>query len=220
MNFLGHAELARRHRPTDAFVLGAMLPDFASMARARLREVTDPEVRAGVAFHHRTDAAFHGAPAFVAACRRSTTELTDLGVRRGTARAAAHLGLELLLDGWLLGRDEGLGATYRTAVALAHRPTLRAGLIFAEDAHAGRFSDLLGRLAAWGTPSGYDEPAEVAARLERMLSGRPRLEVRAADRAGVERWLGALWTRLPSLGPRLMSEAQGRLDGRSARNPE
>ena len=65
MNFFGHAVVAGWFEGDPRYVLGSMLPDFASMSGTRLNPVEQPEVAAGVALHHRTDDAFHGAPSFL-----------------------------------------------------------------------------------------------------------------------------------------------------------
>ena len=39
MNFFGHATLAVRDVDDEAFIFGAMLPDFATMSGARLGEI-------------------------------------------------------------------------------------------------------------------------------------------------------------------------------------
>src|SRR5687768_8762401 len=80
-----------------------MLPDLASMAGVRLDTTELPDdVAAGVRHHYAADAAFHGHESFIRLLRTVRTALADAGVARGPARAAAHVGVELALDGWLL----------------------------------------------------------------------------------------------------------------------
>jgi len=74
-----------------------MLPDLASMAGFSIDEV-EPRVSAGVRFHHRTDAVFHEAPAFLEGQRSIRERLLELGVRKGPARAMAHIGVEFMID--------------------------------------------------------------------------------------------------------------------------
>ena len=97
-----------------------MLPDFATMVRARLADAEDPEVAAGIAHHHATDAAFHGMPAVLGLMRELDERLAALGCARGPRRAVAHIGVELLLDGVLVEE-----AAYRAAYAggLGHDPS-------------------------------------------------------------------------------------------------
>jgi len=61
VNFIGHLHVARWIQTTPAFLLGAMLPDFASMGRVRLGIPADATVRAGLTFVHRRLRA-HGVP--------------------------------------------------------------------------------------------------------------------------------------------------------------
>ena len=182
MNFLAHASVALRIDPEadPRVVLGAMLPDFASMSRARIALAGDPAVRRGIALHLATDDVFHGAPAFLALYTRGIDALEALGVARGAARAVAHVGTELLLDGLLLG-DPGLDAAYLEAVALPIAPlglTFRAG-------GAERFEALHARLSEHGLPEDYRSPERVALRLEQILARRPRLALAPGDRARI-----------------------------------
>src|SRR5690349_2172388 len=173
MNFFGHAAIARERDADPAHVFGAMLPDFASMARARLVSVEDARIAGAVALHHRTDELFHAHPVFVGMCARAVTDLEAAGVGRGGARAAAHVGIELLLDGVLL--DDGVARTaYLGALRTEALVTWRDG-----DA-AARFTELHGRLRAWGLPNGYRDPVFVAERIAGALARRPRLALDAA----------------------------------------
>ena len=88
MNFFGHALIAQRDEATRGsiraeFVLGAMLPDFASMLRTRPPSATLDALREGVSFHHQTDDAFHGSQSFLEFSRRASSFLSDSGVPRG-----------------------------------------------------------------------------------------------------------------------------------------
>ena len=54
------------------FVLGSMLPDLASILGTRLNGAGAVTLAAGVALHHRTDAAFHRLPGFHSLCGEAT----------------------------------------------------------------------------------------------------------------------------------------------------
>lgn len=200
MNFFGHATVACWVDRDPRWVLGAMLPDFASMSRARLRGADDPRVAEGIALHHATDAAFHGAPSFLELYVRGTEVLESSGLDRGPARAVAHVGTELILDGLLLDDGETAQA-YLAAVALSGEASL--GLRFRDEGGAARFASLHSRLATHGLPDDYRHAERVADRLAQILARRPRLALAPRDRAAVvpflERTREVLALRLPQL---------------------
>jgi hypothetical protein len=93
-----------------------MLPDFATMCGARLAEIDHPELRAGIALHHRTDRVFHASSHFLALCGDARRDLLARGLGRGHAQAVGHVGVELLLDGWLVEQPKAR-ETYAAACA-------------------------------------------------------------------------------------------------------
>lgn len=189
MNFVGHVAVAIGHRHTsggghhgDGYLLGAALPDLAAMGRFRLLgRPVDGSVARGVDLHHRTDEVFHRHPWFRACTSTVTRRLEAVGLPRGAARACGHVGVELLLDGHLLAADPGLGPSVQRTIAEADRRVDDLEPLVAEPQRPG-WRHHLGRLAGWPVPDDYDEPAAVAARLQRILARRPRL---AFDRDGV-----------------------------------
>lgn len=218
MNFFGHAAVARWRSSDPAFVLGAMLPDFCAMAGARLAAVTEPAIAEGVRTHHETDSVFHCAPTFVAHCAAGVAALSAAGVRRGSARAAAHVGTELLLDGFVV-REDGLSDLYRAALRVAgldaHGPELR----FASAAEAGRFHQLIRRLVSWGVPPGLGAPERVAERLVAALARRPRLALTPAEDRAVGVWLERAWPTVGSNLDELVMEVRQGLEARSWGGP-
>ena len=74
MNFFGHACVASWERSDPAYVLGAMLPDFAGMIRGRIAEIERPDLRAGIELHRRTDAIFHRMDGFAELCASSARD--------------------------------------------------------------------------------------------------------------------------------------------------
>lgn len=183
MNFFGHAVVARLLDGDPRFVLGSMLPDFASMGRSRLAGVRDERVADGVACHHRTDGVFHAAPIFQRFCREGTLALEGHGVGAGTATAVAHVGTEMLLDGLLLDREEAAEA-YRAAIALDEDFGIRV--------HRGspeRIEGVLSRLREIDLPTDYRRPDRVAFRLRQVLAGRPRLAMQPGDEQRILPWL-------------------------------
>jgi hypothetical protein len=193
VNFFGHAAVASWRltasagEPTvattdsNARVLGAMLPDFATMSGARLAEPHDDAgVAHGIALHHATDAAFHHLPAVLALMRELDDRLERAGCARGPRRAVAHIGVELLLDGVLV--DELL---YRDSylAGLAHDP---AGVRWRDEGDDARFALLLARLRAHGVPDDLRKPDAIATRLHRMLAHRPLLAPSATDLTAIK----------------------------------
>ncbi len=175
MNFLGHALAATWRDAEPAFVLGAMLPDFARAAGPGSLATAHPRVRDGIAWHHHTDAAFHALPQFVASCRRATVRLESAGVRRGPTLAAAHVGTELLLDAEL-ARDPGLLAAADDALAL--ELDLDPGML-----------EVTGRVRSFGLGQGPRAAAAVLERLARLLSLHPRLALASHEHTAVLAWL-------------------------------
>jgi hypothetical protein len=174
MNFIGHAHVAAARSSDPAFVFGAMLPDFLSMARIRGARSDDPAVTHGIAFHHASDEAFHRGATFIRLSSNLGDALERRGVRRGPSRAVAHVGIELLIDGFLLD-TKGLSDAYLAAIAQSAPNRLGGRLRFAKPEHHGRYAELVTRLAAWGVPDGYGDPVIVGERLVRILRDRPRL---------------------------------------------
>jgi hypothetical protein len=191
VNFFGHAVVASWETKTPGFVLGAMLPDFATMSGTRLVEVNHPELRAGVALHHRTDRVFHGNSHFVALCREAIQTLLARGLGRGRAHAVGHVGVELLLDGWLVERREAREA-YAAALHCGRDRDLGRRIRWLDEEGRGRWRSLRRRLEGHGPPEDYRDPAVVASRVERILRGRRRLALDAGSLDIAARYLPEL----------------------------
>jgi hypothetical protein len=179
VNYFGHAAVASWTDSSPGTVLGAMLPDFATMSRTRLAEPTDAAITRGIAMHHQADGAFHPLPVVLGLMRELDGRLDAAGVARGPRRAVAHIGVELLLDGVLVGEQ-----AYRDAytAALAHDP---AGVQFRDEGDALRFAALHTRLRAYGVPDDLREPDSIVHRLHRMLAHRPLLAPSSTDLVGI-----------------------------------
>ena len=184
MNFFGHAAVATWQDPAPpGRVLGAMLPDFATMSGARLSTTApspDADIASGIDLHHATDAVFHRAPVVLGLMRELDERLAAGGCARGPRRAVAHIGVELLLDGVLVDN-----ATYRDAyvAALAHSPD---GIAWREPDDPPQFARLLTRLRTYGAPLDLQRPDAIAQRLHRMLSHRPLLAPSASDLVAIK----------------------------------
>jgi hypothetical protein len=187
VNFFGHACVATWYDAAPEFVLGAMLPDFFSMLRVKPAKVVDPRVARGVELHHATDAAFHSAEPFLGLTHAARSALSDAGLARGSARAVAHIGVEILLDEVLAG-DERSREAY--LAALSHARNEAAALDFHSAEEAARYVGLLSALSSRGVARDA-VPEQVAERIERTLRGRPRLALADADRRRVSDWVVA-----------------------------
>jgi hypothetical protein len=204
VNFFGHGWLAARERADAAFVFGAMLPDLASMAGLRVHSVAHEAADAGRRFHLATDAAFHRSERFQALCVGATLALREAGVRRGPARAVGHVGVELLLDGWLAGAH-GVPELYGRALALG--PSLGPAIAFRGEARLAPLTELCARIAgARLPPDAWCEPARLAARLARILARRPRLALDASELGVVRAWARGGRAEVASVAPELLAE--------------
>ncbi len=195
VNYFGHAVVASWQgldddRELGAVALGAMLPDFASMSGARLAGADHHAIARGIALHHATDGVFHHAPAVLGLFRDVAGRLTARGCRRGPTRAAAHVGVELLLDGILLDEPRHRDA-YLAALAVDPAP-----VTWKHDGDADRFGWLHQRLREHGVPDDLRRPASVAARLFRVLAGRRLLAPTGDEQATIARVLAEVAPRV------------------------
>ena len=185
-------------------VLGSMVPDFETMLKVRVIGVRDEQIERGLELHHQTDDAFHVAPAFLLLCTEALKGLMGCGVRRGTARAIAHVGSEMFLDGWLAQDDAHarpyLGALYSE---------LTDRLEWEDRGHA--FAKLHQRLTAWGPPRDYSDPAFVLRRLNDVLRSRPRLAIIDAEQPQIAEFLPTLQSSVERRAPELLNELQDAL---------
>jgi hypothetical protein len=196
VNYFGHAAVASWRAPDgDAralggLALGAMLPDFSIMCGARVTGAGDAAIERGIALHHATDSVFHHAPAVLALFRDAEARLTAGGCRRGPTRAAAHVGVELLLDGALLD-DDRHRAAYTAAMAADPAP-----ITWRDDGDPERFAALFARLVTYGIPDDLRRPRSAAERIFRMLADRKLLAPDANERTVIAGVLDELQPRV------------------------
>lgn len=178
MNLGAHivvAVAAGRDDPAER--LGSALPDVAGMGRFRLNR--DPAgggagaLDAGILLHYRTDDLFHGHRWFVARQAEVHDELTAVGFGRGPALACAHVGVELLLDGVLLGDEATAEVVHHTFAAIDGLRDPLGALVSPDDEPGWQVH--LSRFTGGGAVAHLDDPTEVARRLQRILAHRPRL---------------------------------------------
>ena len=187
MNFFGHTVLAVRRSTVPAFVLGAMLPDFATMIRARAPRTEHVEIDSGMQFHWRTDEAFHRSAAFLTLTHRAVGWLSARGVRSGSALAVAHVGVEVLLDAALAG-DDCARRAYRAALEGAAHDELGKFVDWSSEEQRSRFDALRARLLARGAIAADVTPETVAERLRYALADRPRLALDDTSVLTVREW--------------------------------
>lgn len=169
-------------------MLGAMLPDFVSMLKARMPSCVEREITSGIAFHHVTDEVFHRTRTFAALSHQAFSRLLGRNVRRGTARAVAHVGIEILID-TTLRHDRTLVACYRAALEAGGRSELGRYLAW-EHASALEEWEHLRRLLIDRSLAPPDTgAAALTKRLARALEGRPRLELIEGDRPAIVEWV-------------------------------
>lgn len=198
VNFFGHAAVASWLAPASGadpgVVLGAMLPDFATMCGGRIASADEADVSRGIDLHHTTDAVFHQLPVVTGLMRELDGQLERGQCQRGPRRAVAHIGVELLLDGVLI--DE---AAYREAYlrGLSHD----AALQWRDADAAPRFAVLIERLRTRGIPDDLGSPDAITARLHRILAHRPLLAPSSDD-------LRAIRVALVAFKPRLEAAAE------------
>jgi hypothetical protein len=190
VNLLGHTHVALAGGRDDAeWLLGAVLPDLAPMAGVRVRRADlTGALGDGVRCHLRTDDVFHAHPLFRAASGALLRDLSARDVPRGAARAVAHAGWEMLLDGTLVGAAAE-AAFHRAMADAGHRA---ADAMAPDDADRWRgFVDRARAVPRTPARLRYDEPSWVADRLHVVLARRPRLALPAGDVAIVADVLAA-----------------------------
>ena len=208
MNVLGHASVALAWGGDDAaFVLGAVLPDLASMVHVRIdRSLLGGRVGDGMRCHVDADATFHDHPDFRAGSAALRRDLAGHGLDRGPVRAIGHAGWELLLDGTLVGSPAE--AAYWRALDVGE---LALGAVAEPD--RGRWLGLLTHRRRH-PPLRYDDPRWVAERLHDLLARRPRLRFAREELPAVANVLGAHAAEVAAVGPEVLrAVTDGRRSG-------
>jgi hypothetical protein len=210
VNFYAHACVALWRSADPRFLFGAMVPDLTGMMGLRYATSSDAALNAGIELHHATDAAFHSAGHFVALCASGVAELTEHGVGRGAARAVAHVGTELLLDGHM-SHDRHARSAYENALSFAVAHELASTLALSDARDRERLHAGIARLRVAPLPEGYREPAFVLDRLEHILLRRPRLALQPADHPHVARFLERVRTELDGNWRELLEQVRAAL---------
>ncbi len=186
MNYFSHAAVSGWYTRDARSTLGAMLPDLLTMSGLRRCRSNDSGIDWGIALHHATDHWFHADPFFQEALRDQRRELSALGLSRGAAAAAAHVGLELLLDQYL-AKQQGTRTDFLLALHLA-RSQVRKRLVFETSDAEMRFNELLAHLSERGGPRTATTPERTAAQIAWTLAPRPRLRLEPSALGLVAAW--------------------------------
>lgn len=208
MNVLGHACVALAWGGDDpAFVLGAVLPDLASMVNVRVdRSRLDGPVGDGMRCHIDADAAFHDHPDFRSGSAALRRDLAARGLDRGPVRALGHAGWELLLDGTLIGSPAE--TAYRRALDVGE---LVSGAIPEPDRR--RWVRFLGYRRQHPRLR-YDDPPWVAERLHDLLARRPRLRFSREELPAVAHVLESHAGQVAAVAPGVLATiTEGRRPG-------
>jgi hypothetical protein len=208
MNFFGHAVVAQRYCARSGFILGAMLPDFAGMLRQRPPLAQNADITSGVAFHHRTDGVFHACKTFSKLSAEALDWLLRSGLARGSARAVAHVGVEILLDSALV-QQPGARKAYREALEAADIERLGSSIEWLDERTRFEFEKLrcvLLQRAVDDSQFGSSATPFVAFRLERAMAARPRLAINAGGRAIIESWIDRARDEIFALSADLLAE--------------
>lgn len=188
MNFFGHSVVAAELRSTSEVVLGSMLPDLEPMVDSAASRFTDPDVLRGITLHHVTDKVFHADPVFLHHQKAARDELAAAPVGRGSRRAAAHVGVELILDAAL--RTPARLDAYQRALAAGLARAPLAGASYVKRLKLRTLLATLAKRADFVTPVA---PNGVVERLERALWSRPALRLEASELPYIEAWANHAW---------------------------
>jgi hypothetical protein len=208
VNLVGHVAVALEPDvppPSTDFLVGCMLPDLAAIARVRVTRPTG-ELGAGVAFHHSCDQVFHESPWFRETNRTLRDALLAAGVDSGPARACSHAGVEMLLDGRLVA-DDSVDAQARVALQAVSAGAPELGALAPDDAR----DVWLERLQMIGSsldPGRYRDARFVAERLQRMTTGRRRIELPVEQVETVTATLRVFQAEIADAAPQVVAQVR------------
>ena len=202
--------------PEPLLVLGAMLPDFASMTGNRIAGVRDDRPRTGRALHHTTDEVFHRIPGFVSLCGESMSCLIGSGLSRGSARAVSHIGVEMVLDG-LLAAKAIPRQLYDEALQAATSELVIESIEWGSVLPAEFWRQHIAALRGSGIPDAYANADFVTQRLYRLLAGRKRLALERQQLGEVKTWLRSVRPRVAERAEAIMAVIRDGLEADQGR---
>ena len=129
---------------------------------------------------------------------------------RGTARAVAHVGVELLLDA-AFARENAANEAYLSAVACALTERVRSYIHWQRNDASERFQHLCHSLRHRGRYQENPASELVAERLRNILADRPRLAMDERGLSVVREWVDSARSQITSGAPQLLREVEQRL---------
>ncbi len=197
MNFYSHAVVASWLSPDPGFVLGAMLPDLCRMAGEKPIRGAGV-ILDGVRCHEHTDEIFHAHGEFRRLCADAFNGLSARGLARGSAKAGAHIGVELLIDGALF--DDEFGRSHylksiQASPALLSSVQLSAGL-----------SRVLAAMRERGVERAHTSANAIARRIDYATRGRRRLALGQGDIPRIGDWAEAARAGVVAATPTLIRD--------------
>ncbi|HMS17508.1 MAG TPA: hypothetical protein PKA37_11755 [Planctomycetota bacterium] len=189
MNSFGHAVMAAEIHQERGFMLGAILPDLLGFLPLKPPAILRDSVHSGIDHHKSVDTHFHSLSTFQQGMLAVSPELQALHVRRGLSRAAAHVGLEFYVDGYL-ARHEPAVTRWTTFLDAVLAQGISDLIAFSEDQEADTVLEFFQRQRRHPRPS--TDPAVIAHRVARALGYRPRLKMAPQEVPVVEEALRAV----------------------------
>jgi acyl carrier protein phosphodiesterase len=215
MNYFGHAAVAARWRGNlPSFVLGAMLPDLVKLGSGVPHRSPDPLIQEGVAFHIRTDTLFHDHPLFQQWHVASLARMRESDVGKGPARAAAHIGIEMLLDD-ALAESRDARTSYIDALRYGTELTPELELERSSPSTAAELREVCRTLLTFSGRIASADEERLRLRMERTLSRRPRIAASQQELSTIVKILTEYRVEVSSAAPRLVDDLLHGLGSRS-----
>ncbi len=202
MNFYSHAVVASWVSPERGFVLGSMLPDLCRMAGDKPLEVGGMVGR-GIDCHERADDVFHRHSDFHRLCSAAFERLQKLGLSRGSARASAHIGVELLIDGWLYDDEHGR-EHYLASVASGSD-------LLVDHCPSPALLSVVASLHGRGVERAHTSADAVARRIDYATRGRRRLALARRDLPQLRTWTEDTREAVEAASPRIIRDVASSL---------
>jgi hypothetical protein len=154
---------------------------------------------------------FHESAWFRDANRSLRDALVDAGVDSGPARACSHAGVEMLLDGRLVA-DDTVDAHARVVLDAVSTDAQALAPLAPADAR-DLWVERLRMIGSSLDPARYGDARFVAERLERMTSGRRRIELRVDQVDTVTDALRAFQPGIAEAAPAVVAEVRSTVLG-------